>query len=152
MEPSCGCYDGFMEVGAFAFIQDEYGKVLMVRDFSRNQHWTLPGGGLEFQELPTACVEREAKEEAGIDIKATRLLGIFSQKVTPGIVILLEGKILSGTPTPDGVETSECRFFSFPELRAIRDIVKPAQFSMVHQVLEATELPIFNHFVPPPEE
>lgn len=138
-----------MEVGVFTFIQDEYGKVLLVKDASRQQQWTLPGGELEFQELPTTCAKREAKEEASIDITTTRLLGIFSQKKTAGIVLLLEGKILAGTPTPDGIETSECRFFSIEELDAMSKEVKPAQLSMVHQVLRASELPIYNHFVPP---
>lgn len=138
-----------MEVGVFAFIQDEHGKVLLVKDATREQLWTLPGGGLGFQELPTTCAEREAKEEASIEIKTVRLLGIFSQKKVPGIVILLSAKIMSGIPTPDGIETSECRFFSWDELKPIRETVKPAQLSMVHQVLEAEEFPIYNHFVPP---
>lgn len=124
-------------------------KTNRARYAGRQQHWTLPGGELEFQELPTICAEREAKEEAAIDIKITRLLGIFSQKKTPGIVILLERKVISGVPTPDGSETSECRFFSTEELDAISKEVKPAQLSMVHQVLRATEIPIYNHFVPP---
>lgn len=138
-----------MEVGVFTFIQNKYGKVLLVKDASRQQQWTLPGGELEFQELPTTCAERETKEEASIDIKTTKLLGIFSRKKTAGIVILLEGKIMAGTPTPDGTETSECRFFSIEELDTISAEVKPAQLSMVHQVLKATELPIYNHFVLP---
>ena len=139
-----------MDVGVFVLIQDEAGRVLFVQDAGRERLWTLPGGALEFQELPTTCAVREAQEEANIGIETTKLLGIFVQKKTPGIVILLEARIVSGEPHPDGIETSACEFFSLIQLLEMRDQVKPAQLSMVHQVLdaEASDLPIFNHFVP----
>ena len=138
-----------MDVGVFGYVRNEEGRVLLVRDASRQQLWTLPGGGLEFQELVPDAIVREIKEEAGIEVEAGRLLGIFSQQKTPGIVILMEARHVSGTPTPDGIEASDCRFFSLDELLAIRDEVKPAQLSMIAQVSAASEFPIFNGFPAP---
>ena len=142
-----------MEIGVFVFIMDEQNRVLCVRDVSREQKWCLPGGGLEFRELVTDCALREAREEAGVDIRPGRILGIFSQRKSAGIVVLVEGEILSGTPRPDGMETAECRFFSWAELAAMSERVKPAHLSMVHQVLTAgteARFPLVNHFVEPP--
>ncbi len=143
-----------MDIGVFAFIRDADGKVLFVQDVTREQKWTLPGGGLGFQELVPVCLEREVKEETSLDIKTGRLLGIFSQQKTPGIVILMAAEVIAGKPIPDGVETAEYRYFSLDELLAIKDTVKPAQLSMVWQVMKTTpeDIPLFNHFVPPDTE
>jgi 8-oxo-dGTP pyrophosphatase MutT (NUDIX family) len=41
----------YMEIGVFALIKNEAGEVLLVRDATRQQKWTLPGGGPELAEL-----------------------------------------------------------------------------------------------------
>jgi ADP-ribose pyrophosphatase YjhB (NUDIX family) len=139
-----------MDIGIFALIKNEEGKILLVKDVSRQKLWTLPGGGAEFKELLPDTLIRELKEEASVEIAVGQLLGIFSQQKSPGIVVLFEAKHLSGNPTPDGAETSECKFFSLEELLEIREQVKPAQLSMVWQVSKTNEYPIFNSF-PAPE-
>lgn len=142
-----------MEVGVFAFIKSTEGNVLFVKDATREEKWTLPGGGPDPHELIPACLEREVKEETSLEVRIGEHLGTFTQQKTPGIVILMSAERIKGTPTPDGKETSECRYFSLDELLAIRDKIKPAQLSMVWQILRAEpgDLPIYNHFVPPPQ-
>ena len=139
-----------MDVGVFALIRDDEQKILLVKDATRQQLWTMPGGGIEFKELVTDALIREVKEEASLEIEVGQILGVFSQQKTPGIVLLLEAKIRNGVPTPDGVETSECAFFSLNELLQMRENIKPAQLSMIDQVLKVREYPIFNNF-PAPE-
>lgn len=50
-------------------------KILLVQHQKENeQYFLLPGGGIKFQEQARACVEREVKEETGLEIKAGKLL------------------------------------------------------------------------------
>jgi len=55
----------FYRVAAKAFITDEKGRVLIVKE--SNDTWGLPGGGINHGELPQECIKREINEELGID-------------------------------------------------------------------------------------
>jgi 8-oxo-dGTP diphosphatase len=138
-----------MDVGVFALIRNPEGKVLLIKDATRQQLWTLPGGGPELAELMPDALKREVKEETSLDVEVGKLLGVFSQKKAVGIVLLFEAKVVSGTPTPDGVEASACKFFSLDEMLAMREQIKPAQLSMIAQVESSNKFPIFNHFIAP---
>ena len=63
-------------VGVDAAMFDGDGRVLLVqrRDSGR---WCLPGGAAEVGESPSTAVEREAREETGLTVRATRLLAVF---------------------------------------------------------------------------
>jgi 8-oxo-dGTP diphosphatase len=51
------------------------GKILMVlHRSSTREYWTLPGGGIENNEIPEQTIVREVKEETGLDVKAGKLL------------------------------------------------------------------------------
>jgi 8-oxo-dGTP diphosphatase len=138
-----------MEIGVFAFIKNPEGKILLVKDVTRQQLWTLPGGGPEIAELMPDTLVREVKEETSVDVGVGQLLGVFSQKKAAGVVLLFEAHITDGIPTPDGVEAAECKYFSLEELLEIRNEVKPAQLSMVNQVENTKTFPIFNNFLIP---
>lgn len=58
-----------------AIIQE--GKILLVKHLNHttgNIYWWFPGGGLKPGETKEACVIREVKEEANIDVNVERLL------------------------------------------------------------------------------
>ncbi len=56
-----------------AIIQN--GKILMVLHRSpTREYWTLPGGGIENNEIPEQTIVREVKEETGLDVKTGKLL------------------------------------------------------------------------------
>jgi ADP-ribose pyrophosphatase YjhB (NUDIX family) len=121
------------QIGVFVYVVNSSNEVLLVRDATRERKWSLPGGGLNNNELVTTAAIRELHEELAIDIVVDRLSGIFSQRKQPGIVVLFDAHIESGTHTPDGKETSDFGYFS---LRAISDQdieIKPAQHSMICQ-------------------
>jgi ADP-ribose pyrophosphatase YjhB (NUDIX family) len=71
-------------VGAYAVCLRE-GSILLARGMdpaTGNLEWTLPGGGLQHGEDPTAGAVREVAEETGYDIGIDALLTIDSRTAT----------------------------------------------------------------------
>jgi 8-oxo-dGTP diphosphatase len=66
-------------IGTFAVILNEEGHVLLShrRDMDA---WNLPGGGLEPEEMPDEGVCREVREETGLEVKVTRLVGVYGKR------------------------------------------------------------------------
>ena len=63
--------------GGSALVVDEHGRVFMQRR-SDSGNWSLPGGVMDIGETLGQCVIREVKEETGLDIELTGLLGIYT--------------------------------------------------------------------------
>lgn len=139
------------EIGVFAYIANSRDEILLARDATRENRWTLPGGGVLPGELLTDAVCREVREELNVQVVVDRLAGIFSQRKRPGIVALFDAHIVGGKPRPDNVETSDCRFFSWTAIDRLREEIKPAQFSMIYQRKSSVVGdPIFGFFITPP--
>ena len=60
-----------------AFVQNENGLILMIRR-TDNDKYAIPGGQQEVGETLTETAVRETKEETGIDIEVTSLIGLYS--------------------------------------------------------------------------
>ncbi|MEM1140641.1 MAG: NUDIX domain-containing protein [Pseudomonadota bacterium] len=63
-------------LGVRGIVVNEAGAVLLVRH-TYVAGWFLPGGGVKFKEAPAAALIREMREEAGVVIHETRLIGLF---------------------------------------------------------------------------
>ncbi|MEU3354993.1 NUDIX domain-containing protein [Streptomyces sp. NPDC037389] len=64
-------------VAASAVVTDDAGRILLQRR-SDNGLWALPGGGMDMTDsLPGAAV-REVKEETGLDVEITGLVGTYT--------------------------------------------------------------------------
>lgn len=61
--------------GGSAVVTDDLGRVLMQRR-ADSGNWSLPGGVMDIGETLGQCVIREVREETGLDIELTGLLGI----------------------------------------------------------------------------
>ena len=95
-------------------VRDDDGRILLARDADTGK-LVMIGGAIEVDETPEAAAIREASEEAGITVRIDRLLGVASgpeQRITyPNgdetayVSIVYGGRIVDGTPRPDGVET-----------------------------------------------
>ncbi|MFD9734204.1 NUDIX hydrolase [Umezawaea sp. NPDC059074] len=64
-------------VAVTAFVQDERGQLLMIRR-TDNDLYSIPGGAQDVGETIGHTVVREVKEETGIDVEPTDLIGVYS--------------------------------------------------------------------------
>jgi ADP-ribose pyrophosphatase YjhB (NUDIX family) len=91
------------------------GKLLMVRE-KMDGAWTMPGGWADVNDIPSEAAERETREEAGLGVKARKVVGVYdANRVDPlevfhafKIVFLCD--ILEGEPC-HGAETTDVAFF-----------------------------------------
>ena len=61
------------------------GRVLLVRE-PGSHGWCLPGGWADVGETPSRAVEKEVVEEAGLTVRAARLLGVTDVlALSPGV-------------------------------------------------------------------
>jgi ADP-ribose pyrophosphatase YjhB (NUDIX family) len=60
-----------------AIVPNERGAILLVHK-TDNDLWALPGGAMDIGESMADAVVREVKEETGIDVEVTGVVGIYS--------------------------------------------------------------------------
>jgi ADP-ribose pyrophosphatase YjhB (NUDIX family) len=110
--------------GGSAVVTDDLGRVLMQRR-ADSGNWSLPGGIMEIGETLQDCVVREVKEETGLDVEITGLIGIYTDPhhviaYTNGDVrqefsITYRARIIGGSITVSH-ESTEVRFIDVHEL------------------------------------
>jgi len=93
-------------------------KVLLTKreDF---EVWCLPGGGVEEGESLAEAGIREVKEETGLDVELTRLVGVYS-RMGGGMhdihAVLYAAKPIGGELRTQPHETIEANYFPFDQL------------------------------------
>lgn len=119
----------FNEVGEFLLVQEKVdGK------------WTLPGGFCDVGYSPTEVAVKETSEEAGIDVKPVKLLGVLDKRnhnhpksiyYLYTIYILCEK--IGGQEKP-GMETLDVRYFSINNLPPLsQPRTTEEQLKMMHK-------------------
>jgi argininosuccinate lyase len=91
--------------------------VLLVRQSYGKRYWSLPGGSMEStqsgrSESVEQAAVREVKEETGLDVRLTRLVGIYSKPEQDALAILFAAEVLGGSVQEATDEVVECRYFS----------------------------------------
>lgn len=66
-----------MVVAASAVVTDEHGRILLQRRRD-NGLWALPGGGMDLGDSLPGTAVREVKEETGLDVEVTGLVGTYT--------------------------------------------------------------------------
>ena len=112
---------------------------LLLERRSDNGLWGLPGGCIEPGESILQTTLREAKEETGLTIAVTRLLGVYSgpeerivtfpDNVVQLVDILLEAHIVAGELACSS-ESSELQFFHPSVFPPETETVPPAQLPL----------------------
>lgn len=110
-------------VAAAVICRDEQGRLLVVFDTFRGR-WTIPGGLVDADESPIDAAVREAREEAGVDVTAGRLLGVFAHPMPDRVHLVYEATPVRPTPNPVPLhphEVSEVRWVSLDEVDDLMD-------------------------------
>lgn len=97
-----------------------HGKLLLVRE-SSDGGWTMPGGWADVGDVPSQAAEREVWEEAGFQVKAHKVIGIYDANRSGPVEIFHAFKViflcelLGGEPRPS-IETTAVDFFGPEEI------------------------------------
>lgn len=113
--------------GGSALVVDAAGWILLQRR-ADSGNWALPGGTMDIGETLDQCVVREVKEETGLDIEVTGLLGVYTDpqhviayadgEVRQEFTVVYYGRIVGGEIAVSD-ESTEVRFIDPAEFDAI---------------------------------
>jgi ADP-ribose pyrophosphatase YjhB (NUDIX family) len=98
-------------------------RILLVREIM-DGGWTLPGGWADVGEIPSIATEREVWEEAGFNVKAKKVIGVYDAnrigrlELFHAYKIVFLCEIISGEARISQ-ETSEVAFFGRNEIPEI---------------------------------
>lgn len=91
------------------------GEILLLKN-TYQYYWSLPGGYLNSGESLKKSIEREIKEEIGINVKMERIIKIETRAKKPLVDIVVLCKYISGKIIVDNQEVEEAAFFKINEL------------------------------------
>lgn len=106
-------------VGALVVKDD---KILLVRRAQEpgKGNWTNPGGYIEQLEPIHETIQREVKEESGIEAVVKSVVALRDQpRSIHNIYIAFEMEYVGGEPAPDHVEVDAAGFFSLQEMETM---------------------------------
>ena len=97
-----------------AVIEGDTILLILREDF---EVWCMPGGELDDGESLADAARREAREETGLEVELTRLVGMYSRVGwRPHHDFLFAARIVGGSLQPDPHEVLDARFFPFTAL------------------------------------
>ena len=80
-----------------ALIINNKKEILLVKSHKwLNNKYSVPGGHVEIGESFEEAIIREVKEETGLDIKITRLIGLYSSATNPVVLAVYSSEVIGG--------------------------------------------------------
>jgi ADP-ribose pyrophosphatase YjhB (NUDIX family) len=130
-----------------AIVPNHRGELLLVHK-TDNDLWALPGGAMEIGESIADTVVREVKEETGIDVEVTGVVGIYTNpnhvmayddgEVRQQCSICFTTRMLGGQLTTSS-ETSEVLFVATERLDTLN--IHPSMRLRIDHYLEHRSAP-----------
>jgi ADP-ribose pyrophosphatase YjhB (NUDIX family) len=115
------------------------GKILLVQERTDGK-WAMPGGWADVGDLPSAMVEREVREESGLNVKAAKVVAVYDANRAEPLEFYHAYKIIFLCEYIDGetrpsIETLAADFFdsaALPPLSLARTNKKMIEEVMAH--------------------
>ena len=112
-------------VAVTAAVINDDGEILLQRRVD-NELWGLPGGAMDIGESVGQAVVREVKEETGLDVEPTGVVGIYSDpghviayadgEVRQEFSICFSARVIGGQVSVADQESTEVRFVAADEV------------------------------------
>ena len=116
--PDCGFIVYLDPKVAVAVVLGDERRVLLGKrciDPGRGR-WSFPAGYVNRGEVLEEAAVREVEEELGVRVQLVGLVGVYSSRGHPVVLVVYAGAIAAGEPRPDGHEVSEVRSFALDAL------------------------------------
>ena len=117
---------------ASVLVTDDDGRLLIVQEAKPQSHgrWNLPGGHVDHGEGIAIGAARELREETGLTLPLTALLGVYSGAMSVRFVFLAK---LEQQPFAAGDEILDVRLVTSEELLRKRDeeLIAPAMLRRI---------------------
>ena len=129
------------KVAVGTIIRDDAGRIVLVKRAIEPGYgkWVYPGGYVDRGELVKDAAVREAREEAGLQVRLERLINVYSYPGRAPVVIVYAATILGGTLMVDD-EGLEARFFQ-PEEIPWDELAFPSTHDALREYLGALAAP-----------
>lgn len=111
-------------------------QILLVREANTNL-WSIPGGWCDLYDSPSKAAFNEVSQEAGIEPKITRLIGVLdrtphkSNQNVPEYVVVFEGNIDGQNFHEHCHETNDVKFFDIDALPEMSKKLSPEEIERV---------------------
>jgi 8-oxo-dGTP diphosphatase len=136
-------------VAVTAYITNEKGELLLVRNYHRSDTMEMPGGQVEEGETLEEAVHREIFEETGVTVSLTGVTGLY-QNVSGGVIcVVFKGEYLSGEVRPAEGETSDVAFVKVTKENINQYITRPHFRDRVLDSMEPSYIPYHAYKVRP---
>ena len=120
------------------------GKLLFVKE-AQDGLWSLPGGWADIGESPSEIAAREVREEAGFEVRVTKLLAVYDKakhahppELWYCYKLFFLCELTGGAATPS-IETTEVAFFGANEIPPLS----------VRRITESQVVRMFTHLAHP---
>lgn len=119
------------------------GKILLVHE--KNGTWALPGGWCDVDQSIASNIEKETKEEAGLEVKADQVIAVQDWRkhnkcnLPYGVVKIFVQCNVIGGGFQENIETTESKYFTkeeLPENLAVEKVTKE-QIRMCFEAYES---------------
>lgn len=132
----------------FVAVREEQGRLLLVRRCDSGG-WELPGGRVDIGESAVEAAVRETAEEAGLRVRITGLVGLFTDpahvveaaagEIRQQFVVCFHGWAVWGPPHHDGRETADAAWFDPADVKALT--LEPGARRWIHHALAGESEP-----------
>jgi 8-oxo-dGTP pyrophosphatase MutT (NUDIX family) len=108
--------------------RDDQGRVLLVRSVETG-HWQTVGGAIDPGESPGEAARREAREETGLEVELTGLVGVYggpeyrvtypNGDVVDYVAIVFRGRVIGGVAAACEDEVDALGWFTEAEVAGL---------------------------------